>query len=188
MKEVEHFTPDSFETHYGIKLEQFIDLKALMGDQSDNIPGIPGVGEKTAVKLLNEYGSLDNIIEKRFEIKGKLGENIQENYEKALLSRSLSTIHTNMKLPFEIKDTELKTIDEEALISFLQRLELKQLAIQFRKRVDKTTKDTTDFQFEVLENETDIKKKLKALLVCILNFLTLIIIKLNFGVSVYPMV
>lgn len=161
MKEVDHFTPESFETHYGIKLEQFIDLKALMGDQSDNIPGIPGVGEKTAVKLLNEYGSLDNIIEKRFEIKGKLGENIQENYEKALLSRSLSTIHTNMELPFEIKDTELKTIDEEALISFLQRLELKQLAIQFRKRVDKTTKDTTDFQFEVLENETDIKEKIK---------------------------
>lgn len=76
MTEVAVFTPKSLKEAYGLSHEQMIDLKALMGDPSDNIPGVPGVGEKTAVKLLQEYQTLEEILAHKDEIKGKLGENI----------------------------------------------------------------------------------------------------------------
>src|SRR5690606_10346447 len=92
MKEVDHFTPTTLFEKYQLTHEQFIDLKALMGDPSDNIPGLPGVGEKTAVKLLQEWKSLDQILLNKDKITGKLGENIRANEHLALMSRELATI------------------------------------------------------------------------------------------------
>ena len=85
-------TPPAVKEHFGYTPEQVVDFKGLMGDSSDNIPGIPGVGEKTALKLLDTYGSMDKMLEHAQDIKGKLGERIRENADLARLSRKLATI------------------------------------------------------------------------------------------------
>lgn len=100
--------PDGVKENYGVTPEQVTDLKGLMGDSSDNIPGIPGVGEKTALKLLNEYGTLENTLENSDKIKGKLGEKIRANKEVAEFSKKLATIVTNapIEIDFDISNIE----------------------------------------------------------------------------------
>src|SRR5690606_6900137 len=89
VSETERFTPEAVKERYGLTPSQIIDLKGLMGDASDNIPGVPGVGEKTALKLLAEYGTVENLLARTGELKGKLKENIEANRENALLSKQL---------------------------------------------------------------------------------------------------
>ncbi|NLD52593.1 MAG: hypothetical protein GX650_06835, partial [Clostridiales bacterium] len=92
-------TPPVVKEQYGVTPEQVPDWKGLMGDSSDNIPGVPGVGEKTAVKLLAEYGTLDEVLTHAGEVKGKLGERLRENMDKARFSRELATI--NREAPYQ---------------------------------------------------------------------------------------
>ncbi len=86
------FTPAGVKEYFGVTPEQVPDWKGMMGDSSDNIPGIPGVGEKTAVKLLDEYGTLENVLTHAADIKGKLGERVRDNVDKARFSKQLATI------------------------------------------------------------------------------------------------
>ncbi len=86
------FTPAGVKEYFGVTPEQVPDWKGMMGDSSDNIPGIPGVGEKTAVKLLDEYGTLENVLTHAGDIKGKLGERVRDNVDKARFSKQLATI------------------------------------------------------------------------------------------------
>jgi len=88
--------------YFGVSPEQVTDWKGLMGDSSDNIPGIPGVGEKTAVKLLNEYGTLENVLAHGAEIKGKLGEKVRDNAELARFSKDLATIRPTAPIDFDL--------------------------------------------------------------------------------------
>lgn len=97
---------DNLEEIYGVKPSQVIDLKSLMGDASDNIPGVSGVGEKTAVNLIQKYGSLDNVYNHIDEITGKLKDKLIADKEKAYLSQYLATIVTDQKLPYELSDFE----------------------------------------------------------------------------------
>ena len=127
MTELEDYTPEVFYDRYQINYNQFIDLKAMMGDKSDNLPGIPGVGEKKAVALLQEYQTLDNIIEHRFEIKGALGKNVQENFENAKLCQKMATIIRDFPIKITLEDTEKKEPDKEKLIQFYTDLEFKSL-------------------------------------------------------------
>jgi DNA polymerase-1 len=128
MKEVHDFTPEKLLEVYELTHHQMIDLKALMGDPSDNIPGVPGVGEKTAIKLLKQYGSVDAVLEHAHEIKGKLGEKIQENVELAKLSKELVTIDTKAILDISFDDVKRSVVDQQARVHFLQRYELHMLA------------------------------------------------------------
>ena len=127
MTELEDYTPEVFYERYQINYNQFVDLKAMMGDKSDNLSGIPGVGEKKAVSLLQEYGSLDGIIEHRFEIKGALGKNVQDNFEQAKLCQKMATILRDFPINLELADTEKKEPDKEKLIAFYKELEFKSL-------------------------------------------------------------
>ena len=88
----------------GFTPEQFIDFKALMGDASDNIPGIPGVGEKTAKALLQQYGSLQGVLAHADDIKGKLGQNVQNGRDIAVLSRALAVINTSVPVECTLED------------------------------------------------------------------------------------
>ena len=88
--------------YFGVSPEQVTDWKGLMGDASDNIPGIPGVGEKTAVKLLNDYGTLENVLAHAGEIKGKLGEKVRDNAELARFSKDLATIRPTAPIAFSL--------------------------------------------------------------------------------------
>ena len=96
------FDPAGVKEYFGVTPEQVTDWKGLMGDTSDNIPGIPGVGEKTAVKLLNEYGSLENVLAHGTEIKGKLGERVRDNAEQARFSKDLATIRPTAPIEFNL--------------------------------------------------------------------------------------
>ncbi|HLT00123.1 MAG TPA: DNA polymerase I [Acholeplasma sp.] len=157
MKVVDHYTPESLLERYGLTHEQFVDLKALMGDASDNIPGVPGVGEKTAVSLLQTYGTIENMIANKDSIKGKLGENIRTYHEQAMFSKELSTIDTNTPLPFGLNEIEVKPVDEDGLVNFYKRLELKQLVIGFRKKDTLFTVDqSSDFEYKELTNEAEL--------------------------------
>jgi len=111
----------------GFTTSQFIDYKALMGDASDNIPGIAGVGEKTAKQLLEKYGSLDEILNHADEIKGKVGENVRAGRESALLSRKLATINTDVPVECTLNDIVFKDVYPAELRAKLFELEINSL-------------------------------------------------------------
>jgi DNA polymerase-1 len=114
--------------------DQIIDLLGLMGDSADNIPGCPGVGPKTAVKLLAEYGSIENILANTHELKGSLKEKVENNKELILLSKLLATIKIDVPVEFDESDLIRSEIDEEKLGAIFEELEFKNL----RTRVFKT--------------------------------------------------
>jgi len=127
VSEVERFTPDAVKEKYGLTPGQIIDLKGLMGDASDNIPGVPGVGEKTALKLLAEYGTVENLLERSAELKGKLRENIEANRDKALLSKQLATIYREVPLPHAWNDFRWNGYEPDTLAPVLRKLGFRSL-------------------------------------------------------------
>jgi DNA polymerase-1 len=110
---------------FGVAPEQIIDFLALVGDTSDNIPGVPKVGPKTAAKWLSEYGSLDELVVHAEEIKGKAGENLRAHLEQLELSRQLATIRCDVTLDMDVDELKLKPPDTEKLRSWYERLEFK---------------------------------------------------------------
>ena len=106
---------------------QVIDILGLWGDAVDNIPGIPGVGEKTAKKLISTYGSIENLIKNTHDLKGKLKENVENFAEQAILSKQLATIILDCPVEFEESEFSRKEVNEKELIKLLQQLEFNQL-------------------------------------------------------------
>ena len=129
--EIDYYTPEFINEKYGLTPQQIIDMKGLMGDKSDNIPGIPGVGEKTAIKLLTEYETVENVLENIDNISGKkLKERLTEGKEDAILSKKLATIFTDVPVDNKIEDLTFKENREKKkelfekleFISFLRKL------------------------------------------------------------------
>ena len=158
MTEVAKFTPESLKEAYGLNHEQMIDLKALMGDPSDNIPGVPGVGEKTAVKLLQTYQTLDEILLHQDEIKGKLGENIKTYEHLAKMSKDLVTIDTNGVFDLTIHDLKKENVKTMELMSFFQSLDLH----VFVKKMEVPTEKKADWNYEVISNDESLLKVLQS--------------------------
>lgn len=126
--EFEEFTPAYLKEKMGLTAEQFIDLKALMGDKSDNIPGVTKIGEKTGIKLLLEYGSLDGIYEHIDEMKAsKMKENLINDKEQAYLSKTLATIDTNAPIEIGLDDIIYTGPHLENLAKFYEEMGFKQL-------------------------------------------------------------
>ena len=119
-------TPKEIMEKYGCEPKRLIDIKALMGDSSDNIPGVPGIGEKGAIKLIGEYGTLDNIYEHAEEIAGSVGKKLREGKESAYTSRFLAEIKLDVPLGCEIEDCAFKGNDLSALKELYMRLGFKQ--------------------------------------------------------------
>jgi len=125
---VEILGPKEVCDRWGIKnVHQVIDMLALMGDAVDNIPGIPGIGEKTAAKLLAEYESLENILENAASIKGAMGQKIVNGRESAIMSKKLATIITNAPVPFHEEEFRVKEWNREELTAIFAELEFKAL-------------------------------------------------------------
>jgi DNA polymerase I len=112
---------------------QVIDFLGMMGDSSDNIPGLPGIGEKTAKKLLADYGSMENLLANTHELKGKMRENIEANKELGLLSKKLATIMLDVPVTFDAKDFELDQPDIQKVTEIFEELEFRQLLTNFVK-------------------------------------------------------
>lgn len=131
----EEMSIERMNEEYGITPAQFVDLKALMGDSSDNIPGVGGVGEKTALKLIQEYKSLDNLYENIDNIKGKLKEKLETDKLQAYMSQGLARIITDIPIEFNIEDFRLKQPDAKSLLDLYDQLEFR----NFKKRIEDTT-------------------------------------------------
>ena len=130
-KERSVYDEKKVKERYGIGPERMVDLLALMGDKIDNIPGIPGIGEKTARDLLLEFGSLENILDRATEVKRpKLRENIVKNKEQAQQSKFLATIHREVPIEVRIEDFSIKAQNQKPLIELLKELEFSSLLKQ----------------------------------------------------------
>ena len=128
---IEQIDVAEFEAKYGIKKAQFLDLKSLKGDASDNIPGVPGIGEKTAVKLLNDYGTLDNIYNNIEQISGSLRGKLEAGKDSAYLSRKLAKIMFDA--PVDLNELPDFSFDREKVITGLKKLEFNSLIRKFVK-------------------------------------------------------
>lgn len=127
--EVEIMGPKEVCERWGIKrVDQVVDMLGLMGDSVDNIPGLPGIGEKTAAKLLEEFDSVENLLANADKLKGKQQEIVQNNQDKAILSKWLATIDLNAPIQFDEKHFEIEPFNREELIELFRELEFKSLA------------------------------------------------------------
>ena len=129
---------------FGIGPDRIVDYLALMGDKSDNIPGVPGVGPKTALKWLQEYGSMEGIIENAESIKGKVGERLRENIDLLRLSHELATIKQDVKLDFKIPELTKAPDDQQALYDLFSQMEFKTWIKELENSGVTGTSDTTD--------------------------------------------
>lgn len=156
ISDIKVFDEAEFAADYeGLCPQQLIELKGLMGDTSDNIPGVPGVGPKTAMKLIKEYGSVENVLENIDKISGKsLKAKLSENKEQALLSKKLATIFTDVPVNLDMTVYELGSMKEEAR-SLMQDLEFRNMYERFAAVL---TGDTADFSLfgEVVEQQAEV--------------------------------
>ena len=130
LSNIEEFHPESFEAKYGIGTDQFLDLKALKGDSSDNIPGVPGIGEKTATQLLKTYGTLDGIYENIDLISGSTQTKLIAGKEMAYLSKEIARLYTDAPIELDLKALDVTKYDASHLKGMLERLEFRSLIRQ----------------------------------------------------------
>ena len=150
-KDYIRYNLESFREAYGIEPINIIDLKALMGDQSDNIPGVKGIGEKTALKLLHEYKSLDLIYENIDKIKGALNKKLTEEKENAYKSYDLATIYKDVPFDLNIYDLKVKEKNNDELLKYYEELEF----YSFIKKMD-VKKEHKKTEYICVKNIEDI--------------------------------
>jgi DNA polymerase-1 len=127
VSEVDRYQPNEIMEKYGLKPLQIIDLKGLMGDASDNIPGIPGVGEKTALKMLHEFGSVEEVLANADSLKGKMKEKVEAHQEDARMSKKLATIYREVALADKVNELAYSGYDPSVLAAMFRKLEFKSL-------------------------------------------------------------
>ncbi len=153
----------TFIDQYGIDPIGMIDLKALMGDSSDNIPGVKGIGEKTAVNLLTQYKTLDNLYNHIEEIKGKTKEKLETDKENAYMSYDLATIYRDVPLDFTLEELKYNGINRDKFIEILQEFEFKSLLKKLEKGIIDTTtnSDNEDDKLPSINNKQLVVKDIK---------------------------
>ena len=166
--EIDYYTPEFINEKYGLTPQQIIDMKGLMGDKSDNIPGIPGVGEKTAIKLLTEYETVENVLENIDNISGKkLKERLTEGKEDAILSKKLATIFTDVPVDNKIEDLTFKEDREKKkelfekleFVSFLRKLSQENSAADESETETKEEKIKKDIEIQIADKDTKLDFK-----------------------------
>lgn len=144
------YTPATLQEKYGLEPDQIRDFLGLMGDSADNIPGIKGVGEKTALKLLHEYGTIENLKEHAHEIKGKMGEKIRENIDLGLQSKKIATILRDIPMELDLDDARYTGYDFEKLKAFYQKYDMNSLLKKIS--VESRQPQTSELKFEIVEH------------------------------------
>ena len=151
--DVDHYTPEFIAEKYnGLKPIQIIDMKGLMGDSSDNIPGVAGVGEKTAIKLLNQFDSVEGVYENIDKVSGKkLKEKLELSHEDALMSKELATINRYSPIEVTLNDTKLSDInDNHKKIELFKKLEFKQLLADIDNKASEFEQEQKQVSFDIL--------------------------------------
>ena len=166
--EIDYYTPEFINEKYGLTPQQIIDMKGLMGDKSDNIPGIPGVGEKTAIKLLTEYENVENVLENIDNISGKkLKERLTEGKEDAILSKKLATIFTDVPVDNKIEDLTFKEDREKKkelfekleFVSFLRKLSQENSVADESETETEEEKIKKDIEIQIADKDTKLDFK-----------------------------
>ncbi|TCL51840.1 DNA polymerase I [Thermolongibacillus altinsuensis] len=153
--DIECYTPELVFEKYGLTPEQIVDLKGLMGDSSDNIPGVPGIGEKTALKLLKEFHTVENVLRSIEQIKGKkLKENLEQYREQALMSKQLATISRNAPLTITLDDLEWKEYDVNKVAALFKELGFASLMDKLGK-IEKEEKPLNEITYTTVTEVTD---------------------------------
>ena len=139
MKEAEVLGPEEVKAKYGLTdCSQVIDMLGLMGDTADNIPGCPGVGEKTAQKLIQQFGSIESLLERTEELKGAIKQKVEENKEQIRFSKWLATIKTDVPITLDMNALQVEEVDNDALKALYEELEFRALLAKRTERVDKS--------------------------------------------------
>ncbi len=160
--EVEDYLKKDVIEKVGLTPTEFIDMKGLMGDTSDNIPGVPGIGEKTALKIISQFKSIENAIQNIEDVKPKKAkENLEEFQEQAIMSKQLATIITDVPLQYELEKFEIKDIFNEEAFQEIKRLQLKSL---FKKFDVVQEAEKKEVKINVIDNPFDIEDLLDKLL------------------------
>ena len=166
--EIDYYTPEFINEKYGLTPQQIVDMKGLMGDKSDNIPGIPGVGEKTAIKLLTEYETVENVLENIDNISGKkLKERLTEGKEDAILSKKLATIFTDVPVDNKIEDLTFKedrekkkeSFEKLEFVSFLRKLSKENSAADESETETEEEKIKKDIEIQIADKDTKLNFK-----------------------------
>lgn len=159
--EIENYYASDVKDAYSVTPVEFIDVKALMGDTADNIPGVPGVGEKTATKLIVEYGSVENVYANLDNIKkSKMKTSLEENKDLAYLSKALATINTNVLLDIDISSASTENMFNEKAFEVLKKLELKTILNRFE--ISDYAEDIEN-EFEEVGSKDEAVKRLKSI-------------------------
>jgi DNA polymerase-1 len=158
LSNIELFRPETFILKYGITPEQFLDLKALKGDSSDNIPGVPGVGEKTALELLKQYKTLDGVYKHLPDIKDTLRAKLEAGKELAYLSKKLGAIWTDAPIKLDLKAVDGSKVDPARLQKLLQKLQFKSLLRQLPEVMRVSVEDHAKAQ-EQFDGQLNIGKQ-----------------------------
>lgn len=154
--EIEEYTPQHIKEKYGLTAEQIVDMKGLMGDASDNIPGVPGVGEKTAIKLLKEFHSLENLLESIEQVSGKkLQEKLQEFKDQAVMSKQLATITKEAPVKLELSELEYEGFQTEELVKLFKELGFNSLIEKVGGEDVPESTELMDIEFTIPEEITD---------------------------------
>ncbi|MFF3456075.1 DNA polymerase I [Streptomyces sp. NPDC002730] len=132
VSELTRFTPEKVKEKYGLTPQQYPDFAALRGDPSDNLPGIPGVGEKTATKWISQFGSFAELVERADEIKGKVGQALRDHLDSVKLNRHLTELVRDVELPRAVDDLKRAPYDRTALKGFLEVLEIRNPSLRER--------------------------------------------------------
>ncbi|MCD7032805.1 DNA polymerase I [Metabacillus sp. GX 13764] len=154
--DVDSYTPEFVMEKYGLTPDRIIDMKGLMGDASDNIPGVPGVGEKTAIKLLKEYGTLEKLLESIDEVSGKkLKEKLEEHRDSAVMSKELATIKCDAPISIGIEDIPYEGFDREQLIKIFRDLGFNSLLEKLGGEETEETAEMEEIEYSIEEEVTE---------------------------------
>ena len=157
--EIEDYNTAQVVETYGVTPVEFIDMKALMGDASDNIPGVPGIGEKTAGAIISKYHSIENAYEHVEELTpNKAKNNLKEYYEQAQLSKTLATININTPLEYSFENAGLSDMFTKDAYQLFKRLEFKSILPRFEKNVESYNDDELEKSFKIIEDLGDAEK------------------------------
>ena len=159
--EFEMYDPAMMNERYGLTPKQFIDLKGLMGDSSDNIPGIPGVGEKTGIKLLEQFGTMENLLANTDQISAaKLRAKVEDNAQLALMSKRLATINVFVPIDIDLNNLKLEDPDHEKLIDLYTRLEFNSFLkkLDYKPVVEKQPAKEINVELSIIEDSNSLDK------------------------------
>ena len=151
--ETEDFNVEKVLEKYGLPPKSLIEIKGLAGDASDNIPGVPGVGEKTAITLIKDYKNIEGVYKHIDKLKGKLKEKMQQNEEQAYLSRTLGTINTKAPIEKKLSDMKIVEWDKQKVVEIFTRLKLNRFIERFGLEKQQVESQTLDIQCEEITEE-----------------------------------